>query len=132
LKTEEGLWSARGRCSALELREATKSFMMVLPLKDLSSVLTNRSDSKGCKLQHRGFKLLNDKFSAPTSRLLALHCHHHRGTTMCKILVLWDHAIVMVRVGIMLIGVQGSRQIRLQFQAQIRTSTTMPTIVHLL
>jgi hypothetical protein len=51
---------------------------------------------------------------------------------MHRILVLWDHAIVAVRVGTTLMGVQGSRQIRLQPQAQIRASTAMPTIVHLL
>jgi hypothetical protein len=51
---------------------------------------------------------------------------------MHKILVLGDRATVVVRVGTTLIGVQGSRQIRLQPQAQIRTSTAMPTTVHLL
>jgi hypothetical protein len=55
-----------------------------------------------------------------------------RGTIMQRILVLWDRATVVVRVGTTLIGVQGSRQIRLQPQAQIRTSTAMPTTVHLL
>jgi hypothetical protein len=51
---------------------------------------------------------------------------------MHRILMLWDHAIVVVRVGTTLIGVQGSKQIRLQPQAQIRTSTAMPITVHLL
>jgi hypothetical protein len=51
---------------------------------------------------------------------------------MHKILVLWDRATVVVRVVTTLIVVQGSRQIRLQHQAQIRTSTAMPTTVHLL
>jgi hypothetical protein len=51
---------------------------------------------------------------------------------MHRILMLWDHAIVAVRVGTTLIGVQGSKQIRLQPQAQIRTSTAMPITVHLL
>jgi hypothetical protein len=48
---------------------------------------------------------------------------------MHRILVLWDHAIVMAILGTMLIGVPGSRQIRLQHQAQIRTLTAMLTIV---
>jgi hypothetical protein len=48
---------------------------------------------------------------------------------MCKILVLWDHAIVVVKLGTMLTCVQGSRPIRLQLQAQIRISTVMLTIV---
>jgi hypothetical protein len=51
---------------------------------------------------------------------------------MHKKLVLWDRASVVVRVGTTLIGVQGSRQIGRQPQAQIKTSTTMPTRVHLL
>jgi hypothetical protein len=48
LKIEEQLWSARGRCSTLEPKEATRSFMMVL-LKDRSFILAS---SKGYKLQH--------------------------------------------------------------------------------
>jgi hypothetical protein len=43
--------------------------------------------------------------------------------------MLWDHATVLVRLGTKLIGVQGSRQIRLQLQEQIRTSTAMLTSV---
>jgi hypothetical protein len=50
-------------------------------------------------------------------------------TPQRQILVLWDRAIVVVRLGTMLIGVLGSRQIRLQHQAQIRTSTAMLTTV---
>jgi hypothetical protein len=42
---------------------------------------------------------------------------------------LWDHAIVDVRLGTTLTGVQGSRPIRLHLQAQIRISTTMLTTV---
>jgi predicted aspartyl protease len=41
------------------------------------------------------------------------------------ILVLWDRATAVVRLGTMLIGVPGSRQIRLQYQAQIKTSTAI-------
>jgi hypothetical protein len=78
--------------------------------KDLFSDLVSRVDSPVCKMRVRDFKLLNDRFSAPTSNLLALH---HKGTTMHRILALWDHATVAVRVGTRLIGVQGSRQIRL-------------------
>jgi hypothetical protein len=69
--------------------------------------------SKGCKLQHRDFKLSGDKLTTPIFSLLALHRRHRKETTMHIILVLWDHAIVVVRLGTMLIGVQGSRQIRL-------------------
>jgi hypothetical protein len=105
---------------------------MVLPLKDLSSVQVSRSDSPECKLVLKDFNLLNDRFSAPTSRLLDLHHRHRKGTTMHKILVLWDHAIVVGRLGTMLTCVQESKQIRLQPQTQIRMSTAMATIVHLL
>jgi hypothetical protein len=101
---------------------------MVL-LKDLSSILVS---SKGCKLHHRDFKLLNDRFSALTFSLLALHYYHYKRTTICKVLVWWDRATVVVRMGTMPIGDQGSRQIRLQPQAQIRMSTAMSTIVQLL
>jgi hypothetical protein len=100
--------------------------------KDLFSDLVSRVDNPECKLQVRDFKVLNDRFSAPTFNLLALHYRHLKGTAMHKILVLRDHAIVAVRVDTMLIGVQGSRQIRLRSEAQIRMSTAMPTIVHLL
>jgi hypothetical protein len=106
--------------------------MLVHHHKALCSVLGSRVDSQECKLQVKDFKLLSDRFSAPTSNLLALHRCHRRGTIMHKILVLWDRAIVVVRVDITLIGVQGSQEIRLQPQAQIRTSTAMPTTVHLL
>jgi hypothetical protein len=51
---------------------------------------------------------------------------------MHKTLVLWDHVSVVVRVGTMLIGVQGSRQFRRQPQVQIKTSTAVTTTMHLL
>jgi PHD/YefM family antitoxin component YafN of YafNO toxin-antitoxin module len=60
------------------------------------SDLVSRVDSQECKLQVKDFKLLNDRFSAPTSNLLALRRRHHRGTIMHKILVLWDRATVVV------------------------------------
>jgi hypothetical protein len=126
LKTEKKLWNERERCSALELKEATRSFMMVLSLKDLFSI---RVSSKGCKLQCGDSRLLSIRFSISTFSLLALHRHHRKETTMHRIMVLWDRATVAVRMGTMLIGVQGSRQIRLQLQAQTRTSTVMLTIV---
>jgi hypothetical protein len=132
LETEEELWNERERYSTLDRKEATLDSVLVHLLKDLFSDLVSRVDSQECKLQVKDFKLLSDRFSAPTSNLLALHHRHHRGTIMQKILVLWDGATVVVRVGTTLIGVQGSRQIRLQPQAQIRTSTAMPTTVHLL
>jgi hypothetical protein len=106
--------------------------MLVHHHKDLFFDLVSRVDNQECKLQVKDFKLLSNRFSAPTSNLLALHHHHRRGTIMHKVLVLWDRATVVVRVGTTLIGVQGSQQIRLQPQTQIRTSTAMPTTVHLL
>jgi hypothetical protein len=132
LKTEEELWNERERCSTLDHKEAALDSVLVHHHKDLCSVLGSRVDSQECKLQVKDFKLLSDRFSAPTSNLLALHRRHRRGTIMHKILVLWDRATVVVRVVTTLIVVQGSRQIRLQHQAQIRTSTAMPTTVHLL
>jgi hypothetical protein len=132
LKTEEELWNERERCSTLDHKGATLDFVLVHHHKDLFSVQVSRVDSLECKLQVRDLKPLNDRFSAPTSNLLSLHCRHLKGTTMRRILVLWDHAIVAVKVGTMLIGVQESRQIRLQPQVQIKTSTAMPTTVHLL
>jgi hypothetical protein len=132
LKTEEELWNERERCSARDRKEATLDSVLVHHHKDMFSDLVSRVDSLECKLQFRDFKLLSDRFSAPTSNLLALHHRHLKGIAMHRILVLWDHAIDAVRVGTMLIGVQRSRQIRLQPQAQIRTSTAMPTTVHLL
>jgi hypothetical protein len=131
LKTEDELWNERERCSTLDHKEAILDSVLVHHHKDLFFVLVSRVDNQECKLQVKDFKLLSDGFSAPTSNLLALHRRHHRGTIMHKILVLWDHATVVVRVGTTLIGVQGNRQIRLQPQAQIRTSTAMSTM-HLL
>jgi hypothetical protein len=46
--------------------------------KDLFFDLLSRVDSQECKLQVKDFKLLSDRFSAPTSNLLALHCRHQR------------------------------------------------------
>jgi hypothetical protein len=132
LKTEEELWNERERCSTLDRKEATLDSVLVHHYKDLFSDQVSNVDSQECKLQVKDLKLLSDRFSAPISNLLALHRRHRRGTIMHKILVLWDRATVVVIVGTTLIGVQGSRQIRLQPQAQIRTSTAMPTTIHLL
>jgi hypothetical protein len=132
LKTEEKLWSGKGICSALELKGATRGFVTVLPNRDLFFTLASQVDSSECKLWVKDLKLSSDRFNAPTSRLLALHNHHRKGTTMHRILVLWDRAIVVVRVSTIKTGVQESRPIRLQLQAQIRTSTVIPTTVHLL
>jgi hypothetical protein len=85
LKTEEELLDERERCSALELKEATRGSVMVLLIKGMCSILVS---SKGCKLQRRDFKLHGDRFSAPTFSLLALHRRHHKGTIMHRILVL--------------------------------------------
>jgi hypothetical protein len=132
LKTEEELWNERERCSALVHKEATVDSVLVHHHKDLFSDLVSRVDNQECKPQVKDFKLLSDRFSAPISNLLNQHRRNRRGTIMHKILVLWDRASVVVRVGTTLIGVQGSQQIRLQPQAQIRTSTVMPTTMHLL
>jgi hypothetical protein len=105
---------------------------MVLPHKDMSFVLVSRSDNPECKMVVKDFKLLSERFSASTSRLLTLHHCHRKGITMHRILVLWDHAIVVVRVGTMLTSVQGCKQTRLQPRAQTITSSAMPTSVHLL
>jgi hypothetical protein len=75
------------------------------------------------------FKLPSDRFNAQTSRLLALHSHHHKEKGMPRILVLWDRTTVVVKLDTMVIDVPGSRQIRLQLRAQIRTSTAMLTTV---
>jgi hypothetical protein len=129
LKTKEESWSVKGRCSALDLRGATQEFMLVLPRRDLTSTQVSRVGSRECKLQVKDFILRNSRFNAPFFSLLALHHHHHKGTIMHIILVLWDCATVVVRLGTMLIGVPGSRKIRLQHQEQIRTSTAMLTTV---
>jgi hypothetical protein len=126
LKIEEESWSARGRCTTLELKEATRGSVMVLSHKDLSSIWVS---SKGCKLQRRDFKPRSNRFCVPTFSLLAPHRRHHKGTIMHRILVWWDQAIVAIRMGTMPIGVQGSRQIRLQLQAQTRTLIAMLTLV---
>jgi hypothetical protein len=132
LKIEGELWNERERCSALDRKEATLGSVLVHHHEDLCSVLCSRVDSQECKLWAKDFKRLSYRFNAPTSNLLDLHCRCRRGTIMHKTLVLWDRVSIVVRVGTMLIGVQGSRQIRCQPQAQIRTSTAMPTIMHLL
>jgi hypothetical protein len=132
LRTEEELWNERERCSTLDHKEAILGSVLVHHHEDLCSVLCSRVDSQECKLRAKDFRCLSDRFSAPTSNLLDLQRHRRRGTIMHKTLVLWDHVSVVVRVGTMLIGVQGSRQIRRQPQAQIRTSTAMPTTMHLL
>jgi hypothetical protein len=132
LRTEEELLNERERCGALDHKEATLDSVLVHHHEDLCSVRCTKVDSQECKLQVKDFKLLSDRFSAPTSNLLDLHHRHRRGTIMHKTLVLWDYASVVVRLGTTLIGVQGSQQIRRQPQAQIKTSITMPTTVHLL
>jgi hypothetical protein len=132
LKTEGELWNERERCSALDRKEATLGSMLIHHHKDLCSVLCSRVDSQECKLRAKDFEHLNDRFSAPTSNLLVLHRRHHRGAIIHKTLVLWDRVSVVVRVGTTLIGVQGSRQNRCQPQAQNRTSTAVPTTMHLL
>jgi hypothetical protein len=132
LKTEGELWNERERCSTLDRKEATLGSVLVHHHEDLCSILCSRVDNQECKLRAKDFKRLSDRFSAPTSNLLILHRRHHRGAIRHKTLVLWDRVSVVVRVDTMLIGVQGSRQIRRQPQTQIRTSTAVPTTMHLL
>jgi hypothetical protein len=132
LKTEGELWNERERCSTLDCKEAILRFVLVHHHEDMCSVLCSRVHNQECKLRAKDFKRLNDRFSAPTSNLLVLHRRHRRGAIMHKTLVLWDRVSVVVRVGTMLIGVQGSRQIRRQPQAQNRTSTVVLTTMHLL
>jgi hypothetical protein len=88
--------------------------MLVLPHRDLLSTQVSRLVSPECKLWVKDFKLPNDRFNAPTFRLLALYHRNHKEIVMHRILVLWDHATVVVRLATMLIGVPGSRKIRLQ------------------
>jgi hypothetical protein len=129
LKTEEESWSGKGRCSALDLRGATRGFVLVLPHRDLISAHVSRLDSPECKLWVKDSRLRNVRFNTLVFSLLSLHRCHHKEIVMHKILVLWDRATVVVRLGTMLISVPGRRQIRLQHQAQILTSTVMLTIV---
>jgi hypothetical protein len=105
LRTEEELWNERERCSALDRKEATLGSVLLHHHEDLCSVLCSRVDSLECKLQVKDFKLLSNRFSAPTSNLLDLYRRRRRGTIMHKTLVLWDRASVVVRVGTTLIGV---------------------------
>jgi hypothetical protein len=112
LKTEEESWSGKGRCNALDLRGATRGFVLVLPHRDLISTQVSRLDSPECKLWVKDSKLRNVRFNALVFSLLALHYRHHKEIVMHRILVLWDCAKVMVRLGTMLIDVPGSRQIR--------------------
>jgi hypothetical protein len=103
--------------------------VLVLAHRDLISAQVSRLDSPECKLWVKDFKLPIDSFNAQTSRLLALHSRHRKEIGMHRILVLWDRTTVVVRLDTMLIIGSGSRQIRLQLQAQIRTSTAMLTTV---
>jgi hypothetical protein len=86
LKPEDESWSGKGRCSALDLRGATRGSVLVLPCRDLLSAQVRRLDNPECKLWVKDFKVPDDIFNAPTSRLLALHHHHHKETVMHKIL----------------------------------------------
>jgi hypothetical protein len=65
-------------------------------------------------MQAMGPRLRNVRFNALVFSLLDLHHRHHKEIVMHRILVLWDRATVVVRLGTMLIGVPGSRQVRLQ------------------
>jgi hypothetical protein len=129
LKTEDESWNRKGRCSTLDLSGATRGIMLVLPCKDLIFSQVSRLDSPECKLWVKDSRLRNVRFNALVFSLLAPHRRHHKEIVMLIILVLWDHATAVVRLGTMLINVPGSRKIRLQHQAQIQTSIVMLTTV---
>jgi hypothetical protein len=85
MKTEEESWNERERCSALDRKEATRVFVLVIPRRDLISTQVHRLDNTKCKLSVKDFKLPSDKFNAQTSRLLALHHHYLRETTLGRV-----------------------------------------------
>jgi hypothetical protein len=62
--------------------------MLAPPHRDLISAQVSKLDSPECKLRVKDFKLLSDRFNAPTSRLLALHSRHRKEIVMHKILML--------------------------------------------
>jgi hypothetical protein len=74
-ENRRGIMERRRRGNTFELKEATRSSVMVIPLKDLPSVLVSRSDSPKRRLVVKDFKLLSGRFNTLTSRLLALHRH---------------------------------------------------------
>jgi hypothetical protein len=110
LENQRGIMQRKREIQRTRAPRNNKKFHDVFLLKDLFSILVS---SKGCKVQHKDFKLLNVRSSILIFSLLALHRHHRKGTTIHRILVLWDRATVVVRLDTMLIGVQGSRQSRL-------------------
>jgi hypothetical protein len=85
--------------------------------RDLYSVLVSRVDNRGCKLHDKDFKFFSDRLSALTFRLLTLHHRHRKGTTKGRILVLWDHATTVIKMGTMPIDVHASKEIKLQLKA---------------
>jgi hypothetical protein len=99
--------------------------VLVLPRRDIISAQVSILDNLEWKLWVKDSRLRNIRFNALVFSLLALHHRHHKEIVMNKILVLWDRATVVDRLGTMLIDVPGSRQIRLQHRAQIQTSTVM-------
>jgi hypothetical protein len=112
MKTEEELWNKRKRCGALDHKEATLDSMLVHHHKDLLSDLVSRVDSRECKLQVKDFRLDNGKFSATTSSLLTLHCHHLRETMLDRVPWHEDPVSTVGRMGILLTGVRRSSQTR--------------------
>jgi hypothetical protein len=87
---------------------STLDSVLVHHHKDLFFDLVSRVDNPECKLQVRDFKLLSDRFSAPTSNLLALHCHHLRETTLDRVPWHVDSISTVGRMGISLTGVHRS------------------------
>jgi hypothetical protein len=80
MKIDEESWNAGGKYSALELKEATRSSVMVL-LKDMFFVRVSR---KGYKLYRGDFKHLSVRYIVLIFSLLVLHYHHHRETMLDK------------------------------------------------
>jgi hypothetical protein len=88
LENRRGIMERKRKMQRTRSQGATLDSVLVHHHRDLFSDLVSRVDNPECKLQVRDFKLFSDRFSAPTSNLLALHRRHLKGTTMHIILML--------------------------------------------
>jgi hypothetical protein len=61
MKIKEESLKARGRCSALDHKEATLDSVLALHSNDVFSVLVSQVDNQECKLLVKDFKLLSYK-----------------------------------------------------------------------
>jgi hypothetical protein len=93
----------------MDHKEATLDSLLVHH-KDLFFMLVSRADNKGCKMQHRGFRLLNSRFSTLISSFPILHRRHLSGTIFGRILYLEDLVSTMGRMDTLLIGVHRGNQ----------------------